>query len=191
MLLFLLIGILLRISLLLCSLFSLPLSSHSDVLTSPLLFSLLSSFFFLSLFSPVGILSYQLDPTVLTQIVYVLLSVLEALDCDLVVIMTTVSSLGLIFNVDGFLDFGSLNSTEIVRIIGILCVLTTSRLNDEETRETILIVMRELLDKLDSSALRNLDLLSVLTGHLSTLWEGSSATSPLRTTIIEVREIDR
>ena len=144
----------------------------------------------LSFFCPIfflGILSYQLDPTVLTQIVYVLLSVLEALDCDLVVIMTTVSSLGLIFNVDGFLDSGSLNSTEIVRIIGIFCVLTTSRLNDEETRETILIVMRELLDKLDSSALRNLDLLSVLTGHLSTLWEGSSATSPLRTTIIEVR----
>ena len=133
-----------------------------------------------------GIFAYQLEPRVLSQIIQVFLSVLESQDVDIVVILTVVQSLGLILNVDGFIPSGLLSMSDIIRIVGILCTLTTKRLDEEETKEIVICVIKDLLNTLNNNMLQDLEIFSALTSHLSNLWEGSNANSPLRLTIIEV-----
>ena len=133
-----------------------------------------------------GIFAYQLEPRVLSQIIQVFLSVLESQDVDIVVIVTVVQSLGLILNVDGFISSGLLSMSDIIRIVGILCNLTTKRLDEEETKEIVICVIKDLLNTLNNNMLQDLEIFSALTSHLSNLWEGSNANSPLRLTIIEV-----
>ena len=137
-----------------------------------------------------GIFSYQLDHTVLAQIVPVLLSVLESQDSDLVVVMTTVSSLGLILNVKGLMGSESLGAPDIVRIVSVLCVLTTKRLEEQETRGKVVEVIRDLLNSLGKSFFSDMEIFGALTYHLSSLWGCSDPTSPLRVAIIEVRTLD-
>ena len=133
-----------------------------------------------------GIFAYQLEPRVLSQIIQVFLSVLESQDVDIVVLVTVVQSLGLILNVDGFISSGLLSMSDIIRIVGILCTLTTKRLDEEETKEIVICVIKDLLNTLNNNMLQDLEIFSALTSHLSNLWEGSNANSPLRLTIIEV-----
>ena len=133
-----------------------------------------------------GIFAYQLEPRVLSQIIQVFLSVLESQDVDIVVILTVVQSLGLILNVDGFISSGLLNTSDLIRIVGILCNLTTKRLDEEETKEIVICVIKDLLNTLNNNMLQDFEIFSALTSHLSNLWEGSNANSPLRLTIIEV-----
>ena len=133
-----------------------------------------------------GIFAYQLEPRVLSQIIQVFLSVLESQDVDIVVLVTVVQSLGLILNVDGFISSGLLSMSDIIRIVGILCNLTTKRLDEEETKEIVICVIKDLLNTLNNNMLQDLEIFSALTCHLSNLWEGSNANSPLRLTIIEV-----
>ena len=133
-----------------------------------------------------GIFAYQLEPRVLSQIIQVFLSVLESQDVDIVVLVTVVQSLGLILNVDGFISSGLLSMSDIIRIVGILCNLTTKRLDEEETKEIVICVIKDLLNTLNNNMLQDMEIFSALTSHLSNLWEGSNANSPLRLTIIEV-----
>lgn len=124
----------------------------------------------------------------LAQIVPVLLSVLESPDSDLVVVMTAVSSLGLILAVTGFLESKLLAAPDIVRVVSVLCVVTTKRLEEEETRERVITVVKDLLNSLGKSFFSDMEVFGALTYHLSSLWGCSEPTSPLRVTIIEVRE---
>ena len=156
--------------------FSLIFPSDFSFLFSPLFFSL----FFL------GIISYQLNPVVLAQIVPVLLSVLESPDSDLIVVMTTVSSLGLILQVDGFLRSKILTTPDIVRTVSVLCVLTTKRLEEEDTKERVITVIRDLLGSLGRNFFNDMEVFSALTYHLTALWGSSDHTSRLRLAIIEV-----
>ena len=133
-----------------------------------------------------GIFAYQLEPRVLSQIIQVFLSVLESQDVDIVVLVTVVQSLGSILNVDGFISSGLLSTSDIIRIVGILCNLTTKRLDEEETKEIVICVIKDLLNTLNNNMLQDFEIFSALTSHLSNLWEGSNANSPLRLTIIEV-----
>ena len=133
-----------------------------------------------------GIFAYQLEPRVLSQIIQVFLSVLESQDVDIVVLVTVVQSLGSILNVDGFISSGLLSMSDIIRIVGILCNLTTKRLDEEETKEIVICVIKDLLNTLNNNMLQDFEIFSALTSHLSNLWEGSNANSPLRLTIIEV-----
>ena len=133
-----------------------------------------------------GIFSYQLDHTVLAQIVPVLLSVLESPDSDLVVVMTTVSSLGLILNVKGLMGSESIGAPDVVRIVSVLCVLTTKRLDEQETRGKVVEVIRDLLNSLGKSFFTDMEIFGALTYHLSSLWGCSDPSSPLRIAIIEV-----
>ena len=133
-----------------------------------------------------GIFAYQLEPRVLSQIIQVFLSVLESQDVDIVVLVTVVQSLGSILNVDGFISSGLLSMSDIIRIVGILCTLTTKRLDEEETKEIVICVIKDLLNTLNNNMLQDFEIFSALTSHLSNLWEGSNANSPLRLTIIEV-----
>jgi hypothetical protein len=133
-----------------------------------------------------GIFSYQLPHPVLAQIAPVLLSVLESPDSDLVVAMTAVSSLGMILAVDGFLESKLLTAPDIVRVVSVLCVVTTKRLEEEETRERVITVVKDLLNSLGKSFFSDMEVFGALTYHLSSLWGCSEPTSPLRVTIIEV-----
>ena len=137
-----------------------------------------------------GIISYQLNPVVLAQIVPVLLSVLESPDSDLVVVMTTVSSLGLILQVDGFLRSKILTTPDIVRTVSVLCLLTTTRLEEEDTKERVITVIRDLLGSLGMSFFNDMEVFSALTYHLTTLWGSSDPTSRLRLAIIEVKIVN-
>ena len=123
----------------------------------------------------------------MSQIVQVLLSVLESQDSDIIVIMTVVNSLGRILSINGFITSNLFNSTNIVQIVGILCILTTKRLEEEDTKEIVISIIKELLNTLNNGILRDIEIFSALTSHLSKLWEGSQANSPLRLTIIEVK----
>lgn len=138
------------------------------------------------LYHIIGIISYQLNPVVLAQIVPVLLSVLESPDSDLVVVMTTVSSLGLILQVDGFLRSKVLTPPDIVRTVSALCLLTTKRLEEEDTKERVITVIRDLLGSLGMSFFSDMEVFSALTYHLTALWGSSDPTSRLRLAIIEV-----
>ena len=133
-----------------------------------------------------GIFAYQLEPSILSQIVQVLLSVLESQDIDIVVLITVVQSLGLILNVDGFISSGLLSTSDIIRVVSTLCTLTSKRLDEEETKEIVISVIKDLLNSLNNEMLQDIEIFSALTSHLSNLWEGSHANSPLRLTIIEV-----
>ena len=161
-------------------LFICSLTSHSRL---PSYFSLSSPFFSIHI---IGIISYQLNPVVLAQIVPVLLSVLESPDSDLVVVMTTVSSLGLILQVDGFLRSKVLTPPDIVRTVSVLCLLTTKRLEEEDTKERVITVIRDLLGSLGMSFFSDMEVFSALTYHLTALWGSSDPTSRLRLAIIEV-----
>ena len=115
---------------------------------------------------------------------------LESQDSDLVVVMTTVSSLGLILNVKGLMGSESIGAPDVVRIVSVLCVLTTKRLNEQETRGKVVEVIRDLLNSLGKSFFTDMEIFGALTYHLSSLWGCSDPTSPLRVAIIEVRILD-
>ena len=148
-----------------------------------------------SLYLPFALLAFKifgalrvrtLNPVVLAQIVPVLLSVLESPDSDLIVVMTTVSSLGLILQVDGFLRSKILTTPDIVRTVSVLCVLTTKRLEEEDTKERVITVIRDLLGSLGRNFFNDMEVFSALTYHLTALWGSSDHTSRLRLAIIEV-----
>jgi hypothetical protein len=75
--------------------------------------------------------AYQLSPVVLVQILNLLLSVLESLSADIVVLMSAVCAIGQIQQVDGLLEGGCLGATDVVRVVSVLCVLAQGAHYDE------------------------------------------------------------
>ena len=100
--------------------------------------------------------------------------------------MHTIASIGQVLAVDGF-DAGALiDAGTAVHLVSALCTVTSTQLEEEETKERAVNLVSEVLNSCGRQLVAGKpDVLQAVTAHLSQLWETSSTTSPLRVTITE------